>query len=486
MGGLCDKKFMSQASSLSFLANQGFDFNKLIKEGIPYLNLLEEEKVKFKLEKRNKFSNVDSKVHCHNDEISEIPPDQKGYVDHIVSKVTTFFESNGNDEEKSPAILEFQCSSLQSELIFSHVRTRYPNLLFVSAKKTCGGCTVTVKKAASSCNLEKESFDKKSLPAAEKPRIEDYVGFSEVVRKITNSGKLVVGHNMLLDLCHILGQFCEPLPEDYEEFKAMTNTFFPRVIDTKVMATTKPFRDLLPNSALGPLLKALLKAPFRNTEIVTAKDFPSYKDDSLKEHEAGYDAFVTGRCLIALTNYLEDISASHKAAVVHESSLITPFYQKIYMMMVTDIPYMTLSGPDLEPSREHIFYVTFPKSWKLHDIFHLFSVHGTVRVDWTGDTSAFVTLHRKENCHFVLSAMNESTLPVGCSVISYETYVNSKHKNVASSQAAEVQEQEPPRKRSGSVMHSNSSALPSPKKSRRDSENPKLNKTQFAVSADWD
>jgi hypothetical protein len=46
--------------------------------------LLEEEKVKLKLEKRNKFSNVDSKVHCHNDEISEIPPDQKGYVDHIV------------------------------------------------------------------------------------------------------------------------------------------------------------------------------------------------------------------------------------------------------------------------------------------------------------------------------------------------------------------------------------------------------------------
>jgi hypothetical protein len=37
MGGLCDKKFMSQASSLSFLANQGFDFNKLIKEGKKYL-----------------------------------------------------------------------------------------------------------------------------------------------------------------------------------------------------------------------------------------------------------------------------------------------------------------------------------------------------------------------------------------------------------------------------------------------------------------
>ena len=106
-----------------------------------------------------------------------------------------------------------------------------------------------------------------------------------------------------------------------------------------------------------------------------------------------------------------------------------------------------------------------------------------MRVDWASDTSAFVTLHRKENCHFVLSAFNESTLPVGCSVVSYESYINLKHKGIASLQAAEVQESS--RKRSGSVVH-NSSALPYPKKSRQELENPKLNKTQFAVSTDWD
>jgi hypothetical protein len=72
----------------------------------------------------------------------------------------------------------------------------------------------------------------------------------------------------------------------------------------------------------------------------------------LKYHEAGYDAFITGRCFIALVNYLGDISrfseqlfecylkicififlediqsACNKAMAVHESSLITPFYQK--------------------------------------------------------------------------------------------------------------------------------------------------------------
>lgn len=33
------------------------------------------------------------------------------------------------------------------------------------------------------------------------------------------------------------------------------------------MATTKPFSDLLPNSALEPLLKGVMKPPFAITDI---------------------------------------------------------------------------------------------------------------------------------------------------------------------------------------------------------------------------
>ena len=71
------------------------------------------------------------------------------------------------------------------------IHKRYQNLLFMSTKNTSGDCTVTVKKVALSSNLEKELIEKKSLPA-EKHRIEDYVGFSEVVRKITNSVRVCV------------------------------------------------------------------------------------------------------------------------------------------------------------------------------------------------------------------------------------------------------------------------------------------------------
>lgn len=45
---------MCQASSISFLITQGFDFNKLFNLGIPYLTTSEEEKLLKRLEGRQK------------------------------------------------------------------------------------------------------------------------------------------------------------------------------------------------------------------------------------------------------------------------------------------------------------------------------------------------------------------------------------------------------------------------------------------------
>ena len=54
---------------------------------------------------------------------------------------------------------------------------------------------------------------------AEMNNLEEHLGFSRVIQRITESGKLVVGHNMLLDVAYTLNQFAAPLPTDYSEFK---------------------------------------------------------------------------------------------------------------------------------------------------------------------------------------------------------------------------------------------------------------------------
>ena len=48
---------------------------------------------------------------------------------------------------------------------------------------------------------------------------------------------------MLLDLLHTLNHFVSPLPEEYSEFKALLAEVFPRLIDTKLMASNPPFRE---------------------------------------------------------------------------------------------------------------------------------------------------------------------------------------------------------------------------------------------------
>ncbi|CDR19121.1 unnamed protein product [Oncorhynchus mykiss] len=47
----------------------------------------------------------------------------------------------------------------------------------------------------------------------EQEELNDAVGFSRVIHAISKSGKLVVGHNMLLDVMHTIHQFYCVLPE---------------------------------------------------------------------------------------------------------------------------------------------------------------------------------------------------------------------------------------------------------------------------------
>lgn len=67
---------MCQASSIVFLANEGFDFNKLFKEGIPYLTKDEEEKLNKKMEDKQKIRDEGL-------ELIPISDDDKPQIDEI-------------------------------------------------------------------------------------------------------------------------------------------------------------------------------------------------------------------------------------------------------------------------------------------------------------------------------------------------------------------------------------------------------------------
>ena len=81
-------------------------------------------------------------------------------------------------------------------------------------------------------------------------------------------------------------------------------------------------------------------------------------------------------CVISCFSSLGSLLSPPKMCVSARSKLIEPFFNKLFLMRVMDIPYLNLEGPDLQPKRDHVLHVTFPKEWKTSDLYQLFSAFG--------------------------------------------------------------------------------------------------------------
>lgn len=79
--------------------------------------------------------------------------------------------------------------------------------------------------------------------------------------------------------------------------------FYLSLLDTKVICQSQQFKELVSSSNLNFLLDIVSKPPFSIPDVEPVEG-RSYSLLSEKSHEAGYDAYITGLCFIALSNYL--------------------------------------------------------------------------------------------------------------------------------------------------------------------------------------
>uniref|UniRef100_A0A672M1P0 Poly(A)-specific ribonuclease PARN n=1 Tax=Sinocyclocheilus grahami TaxID=75366 RepID=A0A672M1P0_SINGR len=218
--------------------------------------------------------------------------------------------------------------------------------------------------------------------------------------------------------------FCN-VPEDQRDFIRMVE-----LLDTKLMASTQPYKEIISNTSLAELHKQLREKPFRSPTTECPEGLQSYDTSTEQLHEAGYDAFITGLCFISMANYLGSFLTPPKSHISARSKLLEPFYNKLFLMRVIDIPYLNMSGPDLQPKRDHVLYVTFPKEWKTSDLYQLFSAFGNIQVSWIDDTSAFVCLSQTEQ---VQIAMNTSRYAESYCIQTYAEYMQSRQKSTHTS-----------------------------------------------------
>ncbi|MEQ2236331.1 hypothetical protein ILYODFUR_011590, partial [Ilyodon furcidens] len=372
-------------------------------------------------------------------------------------KVEALFNENGKTLDLDP------CTGFQRKLIYQTLSWKFPKGLHVETLETekkvryiqiskadeeerkrreqqklekeqaslVMGCVMSLRKSCSLITINvmvgrvafRTCFTPGFLLFLQQEELNNAVGFSRVIHAISKSGKLVVGHNMLLDVMHTIHQFYCPLPEDLQDFKEATMCVFPRLLDTKLMASTQPFKELINNTSLAELEKQVKETPFKPPQVETAEGFPSYDTAQEQLHEAGYDAYITGLCFISMANHLGSFLTPPKAYISARSKLIEPFFNKLFLMRIIDIPYLNITGPDLQPKRDHVLYVTFPKEWKTSDLYQLFSAFGNIQVSWIDDTSAFVSLSQTDQ---VQIAMNTSRYAESYKIQTYADYIQGK------------------------------------------------------------
>ena len=173
--------------------------------------------------------------------------------------------------------------------------------------------------------------------------------------------------------------FFGPLPEKWEDFKCRINKFFPKIYDTKYLACVDPFRDFTDGSSLQSVWeKFSVKFPIK---IDFPPEFQRYTNGAEYQHEAGYDAMMTGQIFGCM--------ASFCAKMDRHTNEIFFGLQGIFHFGVT--------RRDLRPQRDNVIHISTKSP---HDnivkdeIIALLSPFSSVQNFWYHNSSVFVMLRR--------------------------------------------------------------------------------------------
>ncbi|XP_050524921.1 poly(A)-specific ribonuclease PARN-like isoform X2 [Daktulosphaira vitifoliae] len=378
-----DCRFLCQSSSMEFLSNHNFDFNKLFKNGIPFLTIPDEQVLRDELLNRYKQNCSQSQTPSKSVDVIPIPDNHKADIETACERVKELLEGNTSSE----VIVAEKTNSFIRKLIYQEVYQRFSDTKVSLQSKIMedSGNVMIAYKGRSKELMAKERMER------ELAELEKAVGFSAVLKKIKNSNKPIIGHNMTLDVCHMIHQFCLPLPSDYMEFQEVVKIISPCFYDTKYISGTDPLREYFNSTVLNDLHKILFEQNHNYTNLEPESPLTSYAKDECKAHEAAYDAYLTSSVFINLCNLLGMIKKTDKP-VLPSSPCLKSYMNKLFMIRYNEDPCLNLGGPESQIQRNHVYHITFPPEWKTIDITNVFSPFTNVFIKYINDTSAWVAL----------------------------------------------------------------------------------------------
>lgn len=294
-----NRDIVMSASTVDFLRKNNMDFQSWISKGVTFTDAAGEEYIK------NKFLS---------------PPSRENPLVLTAASDLDYFNRNITNLKEwlisypyEPFSFE-KCNRFLRRALYEYIDDNYP----LSRTYTDDDGRVVVQMMKE----EEVNLYRLQKQAESKANVDKALGFRRLFKDLKECGKPVIGHNCLFDFLFMMKSFESSLPESFTQFKALFNSCFPRVFDTKYISSSgllgrqfretklddlyAQFRDIYqdfrPNKS--PVKKNSSSSNESNNEckdltqvddciVQCHPDFTSFvKEDAY--HNAGFDAYCTG------------------------------------------------------------------------------------------------------------------------------------------------------------------------------------------------
>ncbi|KAF1970776.1 CAF1-domain-containing protein [Bimuria novae-zelandiae CBS 107.79] len=330
-----EREIHIQSGAATFLLKHGFDLGAPFAHGVQYLSRAEarwaQQRVNERLEKKSEVADM---------QLKESDVQSLDFVRRVREAIIAWKTSNDMDMLEITTHTGFAEQSLdqvitrfEKRLVHQLVRAEFPELVTVGRNE----CIRIIY-----YNEQREEDNKHRIKRRVKEHIAKQTGFRWIFDALAADGDLheadpyyfgrytsayiiaegatdtkqrfdraldrlqkhkpvIVGHNMLTDLVYFYRSFVGELPETLDEFREALHQIFPRIVDTKYLATHAE-GDLNASPTLQDIAEKIERQPL--PDIVTHADHPKYHD-SARFHEAGYDSLLTATILLRLSAKLD-------------------------------------------------------------------------------------------------------------------------------------------------------------------------------------
>ncbi|XP_022918422.2 pre-piRNA 3'-exonuclease trimmer-like [Onthophagus taurus] len=383
--------FIFQSSSVQFLCNYKFDFNKFAYKGISFINRTQENEIKNCLNKR---------LYLNSDE-NEL----EQLVEDTSNEITQFLKNNnvGDTHILKNIPIKYRSSFDIKYLFHNAVRDKFKNEIWTFEKDN----QFLIEKISPSqyeylknhCKLNQDLLD-------------NMLGFTKVFRLLTKYNKPIIGHNLLMDLM-LLYKSCEnTLPNSYLIFKKEISKLFPTIFDTKsisfVLKRSIPENKYWLRNSLPHLYTYFKDGYGRHLAFNSPLIELSKPKSSDSFHDAGWDSYSTGYIFIRMAHIMASekyVNTEYKTFMSAELfAAIDPLKNKLNLIRCS-VSHINLDGEDPPSTRPALLVVEFleKKTMNITKVTGLLSNCGFVEVKPYGRKRAIVAVDNFGSARRILS-----------------------------------------------------------------------------------